>query len=79
MIVSKGDDFIEGTTKNIALGGISIFSEEPFPLDEIVSISVEESAKMLSAVKGFTVSFLEVMQSVRNISPDTILISLGFA
>jgi hypothetical protein len=79
VIVSKGDDFIEGTTKNIAFGGISIFCEEPLPLDEIVSISVAASAEMLSTVKGFTLSFLEVMQSTRNISPDTTLKSLGFA
>lgn len=79
VIISKGDDFIEGKTKNVAFDGIFIFCEEPLPLDEIVSISVAASAEMLSTVKGFTLSFLEVMQSTRNISPDTTLKSLGFA
>ena len=41
VIVSKGDDFIEGETKNIAFDGISIFCEEPLPLDEIFSISID--------------------------------------
>ena len=41
VIVSHGDDFIEGKTENIAFDGISIVCEEPLQLDEVISISIE--------------------------------------
>lgn len=52
VIVSKGDDFIEGKTKNIASDGISIFCEEPLPLDEIVSISIEPPGQHAMVISG---------------------------
>ncbi len=52
VIVSKGDDFIEGETKNIAFDGISILCEEPLPLDEIVSISIEPPGQQSMVISG---------------------------
>jgi len=52
VIVSKGDDFIEGETKNIAFDGISIFCEEPLPLEEIVSISIEPPDQQSMVISG---------------------------
>lgn len=52
VIVSKGDDFIEGETKNIAFDGIAICCEEPLPLDEIVSISIEPDEQQSIVVSG---------------------------
>ena len=52
VIVSQGDDFIEGKTKNIAFDGISIFCEEPLPLDEIVSISIEPPEQQSMVISG---------------------------
>ena len=52
VIVSKGDDFIEGETKNIAFDGISVCCEEPLPLDEIISISIEPDGQQSIVVSG---------------------------
>ena len=52
VIVSKGDDFIEGKTKDVAFDGISILCEEPLPLDEIVSISIEPTDKQPMVISG---------------------------
>ncbi len=52
VIVSKGDDFIEGEAKNIAFDGIAICCEEPLPLDEIVSISIEPDEQQSIVVSG---------------------------
>lgn len=52
VIVSKGDDFIEGETENIAFDGIAICCEEPLPLDEIVSISIEPDEQQSIVVSG---------------------------
>ncbi len=52
VIISKGDDFIEGETKNVAFEGISIFCEEPLPLDEIVSISIEPPDQQSMVISG---------------------------
>ena len=52
VIVSKGDDFIEGETKNIAFDGLSISCEEPLPLDEIVSVSIEHPDKQSMVISG---------------------------
>ncbi len=52
VIISKGDDFIEGETKNIAFDGISIFCEEPLPLDEIISISIEPPDQQSMVISG---------------------------
>jgi hypothetical protein len=51
-IVSKGDDFIEGEVKNIAFDGISICCEEPLPLDEIISISIEPTDQRSIVISG---------------------------
>jgi len=50
--ISKGDDFIEGKTKNVAFDGIFIFCEEPLPLDEIVNISIEPTDQQSMVISG---------------------------
>ena len=52
VIVSKGDDFIEGETKDIAFDGISIICEEPLPLDEMISISIELPNQQSMVISG---------------------------
>ncbi len=52
VIVSNGDDFIEGELTSIAFDGISISCEEPLPLDEIVSISIEPPDQQSMVISG---------------------------
>lgn len=52
VIISHGDDFIEGETENIAFDGISIVCEEPLPMDEIIRMSIEtpdQQSRVISA------------------------------
>ncbi len=52
VIVYHGDDFIEGKIKDVAFDGISIFCEEPLPLDEIVNISIEPTDQQSMVISG---------------------------
>ncbi|MBL7179588.1 MAG: PilZ domain-containing protein [Pseudomonadota bacterium] len=50
--VDKHGEIIEGETRNIAADGISICCDEPLPLNEIVSISIEPLGQQPIEVYG---------------------------